>query len=64
MGKLLSNSILDLAKCPNQKTCTFTFMCFPIGALPEVQNLFCKHFAHKVLYNYCSKKNQSVLTYI
>ena len=54
MSKLLSNSILDLAKCPNQKTCTFTFMHFPIGALPEVQNLFWNLFSHKVLYNYYS----------
>ena len=54
MGKLLSNLILDLAKCPNQKTCTFTFMHFLIGALPEVQNWFRKPFSHKVLYNYYS----------
>ena len=40
----------------NQKTCTFTFMHFLVGALPEVQNHFQKHFSHKVLYNYCSKK--------
>jgi hypothetical protein len=40
MEKLLSDSILDLAKCPNQKTCTFTFMRFLVGALPEVQNCF------------------------
>ena len=38
MGKLFSDSILDLAECPNKKTCTFTLMRFPIGALPEVQN--------------------------
>ena len=24
----------------NQKTCTFTFMCFLVGALPEVKNQF------------------------
>ena len=40
MRKLLSNSILNLAKCPNQKTCTFTFMRFPIGVLPEVLKAF------------------------
>ena len=40
MEKLLSNSILDLAKWPNQKKRTFTFMHFLIGALPEVQNSF------------------------
>ena len=38
MEKLLSDSILDLAKCTNQKRCTFTFMRFLIGALHEVQN--------------------------
>ena len=29
-------------------------MHFPVGALPEVQNLFLKQFSNKVLYNYCS----------
>ena len=38
MGKMLSDYILDLAKCPNQKTCTFPFMQFPVGALPKVKN--------------------------
>ena len=55
MKKMLSDSILDLAKCPNRKTCTFTFMRFSFGALSEVQNWIWKHFSHKVLYNYCSK---------
>jgi hypothetical protein len=32
-------------------------MRFLVGALPEVQNCFWKHFLHKVLYNYYSKKN-------
>ena len=44
MRKLLSDSILDLAKCPNRKTYTFTFMCFPIGAHPKVQNWLWKPF--------------------
>ena len=55
MRKLLSKMILDLGKCPKQKTCTFTFMRFLVGALPEVQNHFRKQFSHKVLYNYSSK---------
>ena len=39
----------------NQKTCTFTFMSFLVGALPEVKNQFWKQFSYKVLYNYNSK---------
>ena len=35
MGKLLSDLIFDLAKCPNQITCTFTFMHFPWGYFPR-----------------------------
>ena len=50
MRKLLLEMILDLKKCP----CTFTFMHFQIGALPQVQNHFQKQFSHKVLHNYCS----------
>ena len=56
MRKMLSDSILDLRKRHNRKTCTFTFMRFPPGALPEVQNWIWKHFSHKVLYTYYSKK--------
>ena len=52
---MLSDSILDLAKCPNLKTHTFTFMSFPVGELPNVQNWILKHFSHKVLYNYYYK---------
>ena len=33
------------------------FVCFQIGAYPEVQNFIWKHFSHKVLYNLYSKKN-------
>ena len=55
MGKLLSDSILDLGNCPNFKTCTFTFMHFPVGALPEVQNRIRKQFSHKVLYSFLTK---------
>ena len=36
MRKMLLDMILDLAKCPNRKMCTFTFMRFPVGALPKV----------------------------
>ena len=57
MRKMPSDSILDLAKYPNRKTFTFIFMCFLVGALPEIQNWIWKHFSHKVLYNYYSKKN-------
>ena len=53
MGKLLSEMISDLGKCPNQKTNESE----SAGALPEVQYNFRKQFSHKVLYNYCSKKN-------
>ena len=56
MIKLLSQLILDHGKCPNQKTCAFTFMRFLVGALSEVQNCFRKQFLHKVLYNNYSKK--------
>ena len=52
--KLLSDSILNLAKYPNWKT--FPFMCFPVRALLEVKNRIRKQFSHKVLYNLCSKK--------
>ena len=38
MGKMLSDSILDLGKCPNRKTHESESACFPVGALPEVQN--------------------------
>ena len=40
LRKLLSKSILDIGKCPNQKTYTFTLMRFWVGALPEFQNIF------------------------
>ena len=52
MRKVLSDWILDLAKYPNWKTCFFTFMCFPVGALPEVKKLNLKVFSHKVRYKY------------
>ena len=50
MGKLFSEMILDHGR----STCTYTFMCFLVGALSEVWNHFQKQFSHKVLYNYCS----------
>ena len=37
---LLSKLILDHKKCPNQKTCSFTFMHFQVGELPKVQVLY------------------------
>ena len=54
MRKLILDLILDLKKCPPKK-CTFTFMRFPIGALPEVQNQIKKQFSHKVSYNFLTK---------
>ena len=47
--------VLDLGKCPNRKKHESESACFPVGALPEVQNWIWKHFSHKVLYNYNSK---------
>ena len=38
MRKMLSDSIVDLGKCPKREKCTFTFMHFPVGALPRVKN--------------------------
>ena len=40
---------------PKLENCTFTFMHFLVGALPEVQNCFWKLFLHKVPFNYNSK---------
>ena len=51
MGKLLSEMISDLGKCPHQKTHESE----SAGALPKVQNYLWKQFSHKVLYNYYSK---------
>ena len=56
MRKMLSDSILDLGKCPNRKTHEGESACFPVGALPDVQKRIWKHFSHKVLYIYYSKK--------
>ena len=51
MRKMLSDSILELMKCPNLKICTFTFMRFAVGALSEV------------LYNYYSNLFWTVLVH-
>ena len=51
MRKMLSDSILDLGKCPNRKMHESESACFPVGALSEVQNRISKHFSHEVLYN-------------
>ena len=40
----------------NQKTCTFTFMHFLVGALSEVKNQFRKQFSYKWLFNNWAKK--------
>ena len=44
MRKMLSDSTLDLGKCPNWKTHESKSACFPIGALPEVKKLNLKEF--------------------
>ena len=56
MGKLLSDSILDLGKFPDQKTHESESACFLVRALPEVQNQIQKQFSHKVFYNYITKQ--------
>ena len=55
MGKLLSDSILDLGKFPDQKTHESESACFLVRALPEIKNQIRKQFSHKVLYNYITK---------
>ena len=55
VSKLLSKTILDLGKCPNQKTHERESAGFLVWALPMVQNRFWKQFLHKVIYNYYSK---------
>ena len=50
MRKMLSESILDLGKCPNQKTHESESACFLVGALGNVQNRILKQFSHKVLF--------------
>ena len=53
--KMLSESILDLGKCPNQKMHESESACFPVEALCKAQNCIWKQFSHKVLFNYYSK---------
>ena len=50
--KLLSETILDLWKCPNQKTHESESTGSLVWALPEVQNWFQRQFVNQVLYNY------------
>ena len=38
MSKMLSDSILDLEKCPNPKMHESESACFPVEALCKVQN--------------------------
>ena len=45
--KLLSEKILDLGKCPKQKTCTFTFMRFLVGHFPKSKIVFESSFYTK-----------------
>ena len=56
MRKMLSDSILDLGKCPNRQMHESESAFFPVGALCEAQNWIRKHFSRKVLYNYYLKK--------
>ena len=46
MTKLLLEMISDIL----EKTCTFTFMRFVVGAHPQVQTNFQKKLSHKILY--------------
>ena len=57
MRKMLSYSILDLSKCLNRKTCTFTFMRFRLRLFPRSKFESESVFFHKVMYKYCSKTN-------
>ena len=43
-----------------ERTCTFTFMHFADGTLPQGQNNFQNKFSQQVLYNNCSNKNWEV----
>ena len=54
MRKILSYLIFDLAKCPNRKTCTFTYMRFRFLHFPRSKIVSESLFFHKVLYNYYS----------
>ena len=36
--KKASDLILDFGKCPNRKTCTFTFMRFSVGARSKIKS--------------------------
>ena len=45
----------NLACHCSSRTYPFTFMHFPVKALPVVENQFLKNFSNKVLYIYCSK---------
>ena len=61
MGKMHSDLFLDLAKYPNQKTGTFTFMRFLRSKIDSESSFP----IHKVLHNYFSDfLLLSVLTYI
>ena len=51
-SKLLSEMILDLKNCPNQKMCESKNAGFLLWALPEVQNQFQKQFLSKYMSNY------------
>ena len=53
---MLLETILDLGKCPNQKTQESESAGFLVWALPEVQNCCQKQFSDKVIYNNYLKK--------
>ena len=55
MRKKLSESILDLRKCPNRKTHESESAYFLVGELCKVQNQIWQHFSHKVIHNYYYK---------
>ena len=53
---MLSDSILDLGKCPSRKTCTYTFMRFQLGHFPkskfEYESIFfIKYYVFTILNN-------------
>ena len=54
-SNLLSELILDLGKCPNQKTHESESAGFLLRALPEVQNQFRKQIWLKSIPNYITK---------
>ena len=54
MRKMLSDSMLDLAKCPNRKMHKSEPACFLLGHSPR-SKIKSEKNSHKVCINYCSK---------